>query len=122
MLRTIVLSLLVAAGCTASSAPPVATHDKDPAAARALIAAGATVLDVRTPDEFAQGHVPSAINIPVDALPGQLAEVGTLTHGDHNAPVVVYCASGARAATAARALTSAGYTHVVNGGGIDALE
>lgn len=78
------------------------------------IAAGAAVVDVRTRDEFEDGHFPKAKNIPVGELQGRIAEVGP-----KDKPVIVYCASGARSALAARILKSAGYADVLNAGGLD---
>ncbi|MBV6417090.1 MAG: Thiosulfate sulfurtransferase GlpE [Steroidobacteraceae bacterium] len=75
---------------------------------RALAAAGATttvVLDVRTPEEFAAGHVPGAINIPHDQVKDRLAELGA----SKDRPIVVYCRSGKRAAKALAILHDAGY-------------
>lgn len=112
---------VLAIGCSKSEPPPAAKVESGPAAARALIASGATVIDVRTADEFAEGHVATAVNLPVEDLPTRLAEVNKLVAGDRSRPVVVYCASGGRAATAKRVLEAAGYAHVVNGGGYDAL-
>jgi phage shock protein E len=64
---------------------------------------GASLVDVRTEMEFASGHLPGAINMPVGSLqPGRLGDKGT--------PVVVYCASGSRSAHAARTLRKAGFT------------
>jgi phage shock protein E len=94
---------------------------KDPAAARTLIADGAVVLDVRSPDEYADGHLSKATNIPVQELGGRLAEVDKLVGGDRSRAVVVYCAAGKRAAKAKTQLEAAGYTTVVNGGGFDDL-
>jgi len=98
------------------------TVDKDPATARSLIASGATVLDVRTPEEFAGGHVASATNLPVDDVTARMAEVDKLVAGDKTKPVVVYCARGGRAQKAKETLEAAGYTHVVNGGGYSDLK
>lgn len=81
--------------------------------ARALVEAGAFLLDVRTPEEFAEGHVEGATNIPVDALAERLADVPK----DHD--VVVYCRSGGRSARAASLLREAGY-QVHDLGGMDA--
>lgn len=75
------------------------------------LAAGATVLDVRTVQEFRGGAYPGARNIPVHELGARLAEVPA------GKPVVVYCASGMRSASAARLLAQAGFD-VVNGGGL----
>jgi rhodanese-related sulfurtransferase len=63
-------------------------------------------LDVRTPEEFASGHVPGAVNIPVRQLEGRLAELGK---GDR---LIVYCEQGPRARAAAQTLSQAGYTDV----------
>ena len=70
----------------------------------------ALILDVRTPEEFAQAHVPGARNIPVQELAQRYAEVGS----DKQAPIIVYCRSGARSALAARLLREHGFTHVTD--------
>jgi rhodanese-related sulfurtransferase len=70
------------------------------------------LIDVRTPEEFDSGHIQDAINISVETLPDRLTEVP----GD--LPIVVYCRSGNRSATAARILVSAGYQPVYDLGGI----
>jgi phage shock protein E len=64
------------------------------------------VLDVRTPAEFAEGHVPHAINLPHDQLEARLAELAP--GGDRT--VVVYCKSGKRAAIASEILAEAGFS------------
>jgi len=61
------------------------------------------VLDVRTPEEYASGYVPGALNIPHDQLASRLAEV------PKDRPVVLYCRSGRRAALAAEVLEANGY-------------
>jgi phage shock protein E len=78
------------------------------------IKAGAKVIDVRTAGEFADEAYPGAVNIPLNVLPAKLDELGP-----KDKPIVLYCASGARSAQAARLLKQAGYTDVVNAGGID---
>jgi phage shock protein E len=78
-----------------------------PSEARALVANGGALLDVRTPGEFAAGHLEGARNIPVDQLPARLGEVGP-----KETPVVVYCRSGARSGRAASLLRSAGFARV----------
>jgi rhodanese-related sulfurtransferase len=70
------------------------------------------LIDVRTLEEFASGHIEGSVNIPVEEMPGRLDEIP----GD--APVVVYCRSGNRSAAAARILTEAGYAPVYDLGGI----
>jgi rhodanese-related sulfurtransferase len=66
------------------------------------------VLDVRTPQEFAAGHIPGAVNIPHDQLPNRLAEIA----GAKNKDVVVYCRSGRRSAIALETLSSQGFKSV----------
>jgi len=76
----------------------------DGAAAKALVASGAKVVDVRTPQEFASGHVPGAINIPYEEVGKRTAEIGP-----PSTPVVLYCRSGRRSGIAADALKKAGF-------------
>jgi phage shock protein E len=66
------------------------------------------LLDVRTPEEFAAGHIPGAINIPHDQLPNRLAEIA----GAKNKDVVVYCRTGRRSAIAQETLTTQGFKSV----------
>jgi phage shock protein E len=63
------------------------------------------VLDVRTPKEFAEGHVPGAVNISHDELEGRLSELDA----DRDRDVVVYCHSGRRAGLALGMLEKAGF-------------
>lgn len=70
---------------------------------RDLVAKGATLLDVRTREEFASGHVEGAKNIPVQELGGRVGEV------KKQRPVVVYCRSGGRSAAAAQLLRGKGF-------------
>ncbi len=65
-------------------------------------------IDVRTPEEFAAGHVPGAVNIPLQTLKQRIAEV------PKDKQVYVYCEAGVRSAKAARLLTKAGYTNIEN--------
>jgi len=69
------------------------------------IAAGVTVLDVREPDEYAEGAIPGAIHIPRGHLEAQVE--GRIL--DKDAPVVVYCAGGVRSAFAAKTMQELGY-------------
>ena len=75
---------------------------------------GVVIVDVRTPGEYAQGHVDGAINIDVE---GTSFEQG-IAALDPNAPVLVYCHSGRRSALAAQALVQAGFTQVYDMGGL----
>ena len=73
-------------------------------------------IDVRTPQEFQSGHFPGAQNIPLDALTDYTDELKELQK-----PVVVYCRSGARSASAVMLLKEAGLDNVFNGGGLENL-
>ncbi len=77
--------------------------------ARKMVAGGALVLDVRTPDEFKGGHLDGARNIPVQELERRVKEVG-----DPKTSVVVYCASGMRSASAEQILRKHGFGDVLN--------
>jgi phage shock protein E len=79
-----------------------------------IIKAGAAVVDVRTREEFEQGHYPEALNIPVDQIQRRMGDLG-----DKKTPIVLYCASGARSAYAAQLFRTAGYSDVTNAGGLD---
>lgn len=77
------------------------------------------VLDVRTPAEFAAGHLPDAININVESsdFAARVAEL------DEDATYAVYCQSGNRSGVAADQMVEAGFTDVVHlGGGIGAWQ
>lgn len=74
------------------------------------------VIDVRSKLEFWMGHLPGATNVPVDRLPEGLEGLGLTS----KSRILVYCASGMRSAQAASVLKAAGYTQVVDGGGIAA--
>lgn len=77
----------------------------------ALDAGGAIVVDVREPDEFAQGHVPGARLVPLQTVPGLVGELPT------DEPVYLVCAVGARSAQAAMFLAQHGVDAVNVGGG-----
>jgi rhodanese-related sulfurtransferase len=64
------------------------------------------VLDVRSPEEFAAGHVPGAVNVPYDQVGSRLAEI------PKDKDVVLYCRSGRRSALAADVLEKNGYEHL----------
>lgn len=70
------------------------------------------LIDVRTPEEFSTGHIPGSVNINVETLANRLDEVPA------GVPIVVYCRSGNRSATAAQILVNAGFSPVFDLGGI----
>ena len=77
----------------------------------------ALLLDVRTEQEYRQGHIPGSRNIPLHSIEDVLA----LTHSKH-IPLFVYCYSGARSRRAVQELHHLGYTDVRNLGGISAYQ
>ena len=79
------------------------------AEAHRLVAAGARLIDVRSPAEFQEGHLPGAVNIPVATLPDRLNEVGP-----KEGTAVLYCRSGFRSGRAAALLRASGFSDVRN--------
>ncbi len=80
---------------------------------RQTMQAGATLLDVRTIDEYNNGALPNAKNIPLSILPVLAHE-----HLDKDEAVLIYCRSGGRAIMAEKILSQLGFTNVTNIGGI----
>ena len=78
------------------------------------IAAGAKIVDVRSPAEFKDEAYPGAVNIPLPLLPLRIKELEP-----KSAPIVLYCASGARSGQGMRFLKQNGFTDVINAGGLD---
>lgn len=78
-----------------------------------LMKQGATIIDVRTPAEFKQGHIRGSANMPLDQLKNSVK----LLPPDKQLPVIVCCASGMRSGTAKTFLNELGYKNVYNGGG-----
>jgi phage shock protein E len=70
------------------------------------------LVDVRTPEEFAEGHLDGAVNISLQTLGERLSEIPT------DVPVVLYCRTGNRSGQALDLLNAAGYSNAVNLGGI----
>lgn len=109
--------LTVAAAIT----PAHAADEQRPnaAAVRPLYQAGALFVDVRTDEEWAAGHLKTAIHLPVD----QVSDKAGSVLPDKTKPIVTYCRSGARAQKAAGILRELGYTHVTAmTGGYDDLK
>jgi rhodanese-related sulfurtransferase len=135
MIRVLLAAVLVAGASSAcASGPDVAvpsveapapvadeqsagatSRNIDVAELSASLAAGnvPVLVDVRTPGEYASGHVAGAVNIPVDELAGRLQELEQFRQGD----VYLICRSGGRSARAAASLTASGFDTVnVEGG------
>ncbi|MBL8951739.1 MAG: rhodanese-like domain-containing protein [Myxococcaceae bacterium] len=101
--------LLTALMLLLSAVPACAASTISGEQARELVSRrGALLLDVRTPEEFAAGHVDGAKNVPVQVLDAELARLPA----KKNQPIVVYCRSGGRSARAAAMLGAAGFTQV----------
>ena len=75
---------------------------------------GYIILDVRRPDEFAEGHIPGAINVANETIGTD--EIPELP--DKNQLIMVYCRSGRRSKEASEKLVKLGYTNIVEFGGI----
>ena len=75
----------------------------------------AVLLDVRTPQEYSEGHIPGSKNVPLQTLDKVRSVVE-----NKDTELFVYCYSGARSRQAASALGQMGYTNVRNIGGIAA--
>ncbi|QNE74320.1 DUF2892 domain-containing protein [Streptomyces finlayi] len=76
-----------------------------------------TVIDVRTPGEYAGGHLPGALNIPLDQIRRALPDI---SHAAARGHVLVVCASGARSENACRILAENGITTATLSGGTGA--
>jgi rhodanese-related sulfurtransferase len=119
--RLLMIALAVLAGpvaLAADPAPATPTAAKAPAAVVQPMSQDALLqhqaqhpdhlflLDVRTPQEYAEGHIAGAVNVPYDQLATRLAEV------PKDKDVVLYCRSGRRAGIAADVLAANGYTRL----------
>ncbi len=80
-----------------------------------LVSNGASIIDVRTPGEFAGGHIKGAINIPLQQLEKNISKI------NKSKPVITCCASGMRSGSAKSILKAKGYD-VHNGGGWTSLK
>ncbi len=85
--------------------------------ARKYIDSGALLVDVRSPEEYARGHVEQSINIPFTLIKSSIAKYET----DKAQPIVLYCNSGRRAEVARQDLQELGYSLVINGGALAGL-
>lgn len=111
------IAILLAAsivGCSSSSSATVQVIDADKA--KELLALSDTVLvDVRTQEEYDQGHIEKAILIPYNEIEASASQYLP----NKQAAVIVYCRTGQRASWAAATLLAAGYQQVYNLGGIN---
>ena len=112
----IVLAVLLLAGC-AAPAEEISYRqiNMDEAITMMGEESGYVILDVRTPEEFADKHIPGAINIPNEAIGTE--EIPELP--DKDQLILVYCRSGNRSKQASEKLVALGYTNIVEFGGIN---
>jgi rhodanese-related sulfurtransferase len=112
--------LLVLVACQSPAASPAAQGSpvRQVAAAEAVaMLADLTVIDVRTPEEYASGHITNAINIPVEATDFEERVAGLDPAGSY----LLYCRSGRRSAMAAEIMAEAGFSDLVDAGGLEPL-
>ena len=134
LLNLALIAAAIAAPLTSQAAPAKkAAHAKKAAPMKkaAAAATGATAaqtaaqparaqgvwIDVRSPEEFNEGHLQGAVNVPHEQIASQIARISP----DKNAPVNLYCRSGRRAEVALQELKKLGYTNVTNHGGYQDL-
>jgi rhodanese-related sulfurtransferase len=122
-LRTVLIAAIAVVALSACSSAPAGppafdgSHVSASAFAAAVKVAGVTVVDVRTPAEFAEGHIPGAVNIDLEdaTFPDKIAKL------DPAADYAIYCRSGNRSRAAMDYMTKVGVTHTVGlDGGIGA--
>ena len=113
----LLLSTLMLSGCAApqNSTNTYRQITMDEAAVMMEQEPDSIILDVRTPEEFAERRIPGAINIPNETI--GTAEIPELP--DKDQLILVYCRSGRRSKLAAEKLVALGYTNIVEFGGIN---
>ncbi|MBQ1170945.1 MAG: rhodanese-like domain-containing protein [Oscillospiraceae bacterium] len=115
-LFSLILIMIFLAGCAAPKAEASYRQiSMDAAIAMMEEASGYVILDVRTSEEFAEKHIPNAINIPNETI--GTADIPELP--DKDQLILVYCRSGNRSKQASQKLADMGYTNVVEFGGIN---
>lgn len=114
---TLLLSVLLLAGCALPAGQEVSYRqiNMDEAITMMEEESGYIILDVRTPKEFAERHIPGAINIPNETISTE--EIPELP--DKDQLILVYCRSGNRSKQASEKLAALGYTNIVEFGGIN---
>ena len=111
------MALLLLAGCGAGgeNAPGYRQITMEEAVAMMAEESDYVLLDVRTPEEFAQAHISGAINIANETIGTE--EIPQLPHKDQR--ILVYCRSGNRSKQASEKLAAQGYSNIVEFGGIN---
>ena len=119
-LLTLILSIMLLSSCTApgGSRNSYRQISMDAAIKMMKDEKNYIILDVRRPDEYSEGHIPGAINVPNEEI--GTAEIAELP--DKSQLILVYCRSGRRSKEAAEKLVKLGYTNIVDFGGIQDYE
>lgn len=122
LLVFLLMFAVLASGCAASEVPKTETDtveviliNAEQAKTRLDSEEGIILVDVRTSEEFSEGHIPGAILLPVDEI---VANAETIIP-DKEATYFIYCRSGNRSATAASQLVDMGYQKIYDLGGIN---
>ena len=113
----ILMALLLLSGCAAQAQKEQSYRQINMDEAIAMMEAESDyiILDVRTPEEFSEKHIPGAINIANETIGSE--EIPELP--DKDQLILVYCRSGNRSKQAAEKLVALGYTNIVECGGIN---
>ena len=106
--------LLLLTGCAAGEAEGYTQVSSADAAQMMDENEDEIVLDVRTPEEYAEAHIPQAINVPNE----EIGEDAIAELQDKDQLILIYCRSGNRSKQAAEKLAAQGYTNIVEFGGI----
>ncbi len=122
LLMILLIAMLLATGCGANGGPSTDTEkaevikiNAEEAKARLDSEEGIILVDVRTPEEYREGHIPGAILLPVDEIFANAEAVIP----DKEETYFIYCRSGNRSATASSQLVEMGYLNIYDLGGIN---
>ena len=113
----LLLALFILSGCAAPAAASASYRQVSMGEAVDIMEkeSGYIILDVRTAEEFAERHIPGALNIPNESIGTE--EISALP--DKGQLILVYCRSGNRSKQASQKLAELGYTNVLEFGGIN---
>lgn len=114
-LTALILSALLLTGCSAGASASYTQISQQEAMAIMEEETGYVILDVRTAGEYEDGHIPGAVNLPVDEVDAKAADLLT----SKEQLILVYCRSGNRSKRASQILADQGYTNVKEFGGIN---
>lgn len=109
--KTLACGVVLMAGLVAT-VPALAQGVRVPMSSVARV-----LIDVRSPEEFSDGHLARAVNLPHEEIGRHIARVVP----DRKTPVILYCASGRRSGLALDVLRQMGYSNAINGGGYEQM-